>query len=225
MCGRVSYMSDPIPQNQIILSGLVGSRLYGMATPDSDYDRKGIYQAPLAQVLGLRKPEPTLTWSAPDPDLTLYELERFFTLALKSNPTAVELLFLPVYEQRTNAGLRLVSNRWMFLSSQARATYGGFAKSQQKRAKDTVRKPKAIRHMFRILEQGIELLTTGSINPVVADPERLMAYGEMDQESITPLVEATMERLRTCESVLPDAPDIDAVNDLLVSIRTTKGKW
>lgn len=215
-------MYPVIPTNLDVLSvGLVGSKLYGMAGPESDDDWKGIYRAPMVDVLSNATVKDSITWSAPDPDCTLFEVGKFFSLAAKANPTAVELLYLPTLLRSSPEWELIVASRDLFLSDHARQSYGGFGTKQRKQLEAGVRRSKSIRHMFRIVEQGIELLTTGTMNPVVADPERLMAYGEMDDAELEPIIHAAFHRLATCESVLRpgSAVDHDAINELLAQVR------
>lgn len=220
-------MQPDIPTKLDVLSlGLVGSKLYGMAGPDSDDDWKGVYRAPISDVLSNASVEGSITWTAPDPDCTLFEVGRFFQLASKANPTAIELLFLPELVRSSREWDLIVEHRHLFLSDMARQSYGGFGNKQKKQLEAGTRRSKSIRHMFRIVEQGIELLTTGTMNPVVADPERLIALGEMDDAELQPLIHKAFHELASCESVLPLAREVDhdAINSLLVQVRQMGGR-
>ncbi len=210
----------------VLSLGLVGSKLYGMAGPDSDDDWKGVYRAPIADVLSNASVQDSITWTAPDPDCTLFEVGRFFQLAAKANPTAVELLFLPSLVRSSPEWDLIIANRNLFLSGLARQSYGGFGTKQRKQMEAGTRRSKSIRHMFRIVEQGIELLTTGTMDPVVKDPERLIALGEMPDEELAPLIHAAFYELASCDSVLPLGRQIDhdKINSLLVQVRQMGGR-
>lgn len=220
-CGTLGYMHPDLPSLDVLSLGLVGSKLYGMAGPGSDDDWKGVYRAPIHDVLSNAKVPESFTWSDPDPDCTLFEVGKFFQLASKSNPTAIELLYLPSLVRSSPEWDLILANRELFLSDMARQSYGGFGKKQKKQLEEGVRRSKSIRHMFRIVEQGIELLTTGTMNPVVRDPERLMALGEMSDDELAPLIHSAFAELASCDSVLPAADEVDqgAINDLLVQVR------
>lgn len=214
-------MQPTLPDDMDILAvGLVGSSLYGLAGPDSDEDWKGFYRAPIRDVLSTAPVAASRTWAAPDPDCTLFEVGRLFESLIKGDPMATELLFLPEWLRLTEAGKLVLQNRDLFLSERLRNTYGGFGKSQSKKvATNARRREKSVRHMFRVAEQGIALLTTGTMSPVLADPERILALGRMSDEEIAPLAAETFERLRTCECVLPAKPNLKAINNLLADIR------
>src|SRR5438105_810242 len=112
------------PQN-IILEGICGSQAYGLANEDSDQDVKGIYVAPTSEVLSLPPFSPRKTIDHTDPDFTYHEIGKYVSLALKANPTALEVLFLEGYTVQTKLGHMLVDNRHLFLSNVIYRSYGG----------------------------------------------------------------------------------------------------
>jgi len=73
----------------IILSGIVGSTAYGLAGPDSDVDRIGIFAAPTVAFHGLVMPAESHVTSKPD--RTMHEVRKWCRLALGCNPTVMEL--------------------------------------------------------------------------------------------------------------------------------------
>jgi predicted nucleotidyltransferase len=79
----------------VLLSGVVGSVAYGLATPDSDLDILGIFAVPTAQLHGLRQPQQTYT--ATGPDYTYHEVTKAVRLMMGGNPTVLELLYLDNY--------------------------------------------------------------------------------------------------------------------------------
>lgn len=245
-----------IPKGTVLL-GLTGSRLYGFATPESDYDWKGAYQAPTTQVLSLTPPKGTV--HSVDPDVQVHELGKFINLLLQCNPTNLELLYLPEYLILTPAGQMLVDNRDRFLWSTpvrnafrgkaiqmlkyvtgqskkdplgprggVRVSYVDYAADQFRRIVDRdgtyksklrKRTAKHTRHLFRLLEQGEQLLTTGQLDPRVEDPERIVAMGELELEAMVPIAEATIARFDKLASVLPREPDRAFASQALVSLR------
>src|SRR5690606_31256568 len=91
----------------LLLSGIVGSVAYGLAGPDSDVDRLGVYAAPTTAFHGLHPPVGKAASKATtSPDCTLHEAGKFAALLLGGNPTITELLWLPddLYEVRTPLG-------------------------------------------------------------------------------------------------------------------------
>lgn len=210
----------PFPVGLDVLAvGLVGSRLYGMAGPDSDADWKGAFMAPTRDVLSLRKVRDSITWAAPDPDCTLFEIGRLFALGLAANPTALEILNLPVYQRTTWRWSEVVANRDLFLSARARMTYGGFGRQMADQARKGKRTAKSIRHAVRVIEQGIHLLETGEVRVVPPDPEYLFGVSEMGDAEAHDLIRDRLDRLRHMPTVLPPEPDSVRLNDLLADLR------
>ena len=75
---------------------MVGSRAYGLAGPDSDTDRRGVYAAPAHLFWRLDKP-PTHV-DGPLDEQVSWEVERCCVLALQGNPTVLEALWSPLVE-------------------------------------------------------------------------------------------------------------------------------
>lgn len=218
-----------------IMLGVVGSRLYGTDHPGSDFDWKGVYQAPTRQVLGIRETPDSYNYHEPQ-DFTLYELGRFVQLLLKANPTVVELLHLPRYETLTLQGQMLVDNRKLFLFSRMdvvdgkersygiEAAYHGFAHGQRRDLKKGKINEKQIVHLFRVLWQGMDILLTGDCNPRMTaeqiDQARFVAA--QDYDDILVRVDKAMADFNAIarDSILPKEPDLDSINDLLVEMRT-----
>lgn len=212
----------------VILEGVLGSRAYGLETPDSDYDIKGIYVAPTIDVVSLKPPKETIDHTAPD--YCFHEVRKYIDSALKCNPTNTELLYLPEYRVLTEHGAALVERRWMFLSApRVLGAYGGYAQDQFKRfqktgsfsSKTKNRKEKHARHLFRLMDQGIQLLTTGTLRVRLDNPEWYREAAQQSDHEIIKLFEAKdIELLKAAEqSVLPAHPDRDGVNHLLRQIR------
>lgn len=110
----------------LILKVLAGSRSYGLETPDSDWDSRGICIPPLKYLLGLQRFEQE---ESADHDHVVYSLEKFARLALAGNPNLVEMLFAdPGNILHTSpAGERLREHRRLFLSRKVGRTFGGYA--------------------------------------------------------------------------------------------------
>jgi predicted nucleotidyltransferase len=226
-----------LPIKDILLQGVVGSTAYGLATAASDVDRLGVFLAPLDQVLGVRGPDVVKDSKVShEPDLTLHEVGKFVNLALKSNPTILELLFLPGYEICSPEGQRLVDMRQAFLSQVGiRAAYGGYARQQARRLVERQRTGRAGfdpdlakrtakhgRHCYRLILMGSRLLATGDMEmDVSADRDAIFAAGELaerDPEGFQQFFETEAARFEVSSS-LPEHPDVDAVDAALVRIR------
>lgn len=215
------------PDN-VILEGVVGSHAYGLATPESDIDIKGIFVAPTTEVLGLHPPKEIKDHT--DPDWVYYEVGKFMKLAMAANPTVLELLFLNDYEKLSAVGKILVDNRHLFLSQRVRKTYGGYALAQARKLNSRggsyssaldKRYEKHSRHILRLIYQGRQILETGDLNVLLSEEQReeVFAFGKKSPEEILERFEEEFKALDTIESALPDKPDEEKISQLLVDIR------
>jgi uncharacterized protein len=112
-------------RDHTVLSVVVGSRAYGLATEASDVDRRGVYVAPTPLFWRFTKP-PTHV-EGPDAERFSWELERFLGLALEANPTVLECLWSPLVEEVTDRGEELLALREAFLSRRAHRTFLRYA--------------------------------------------------------------------------------------------------
>jgi predicted nucleotidyltransferase len=215
-----------------LLSGVVGSTAYGLAGPNSDVDRLGIYAAPTIQFHGLHPPGPkTSTIVQHDPDVTMHEAGKFAGLCLNGNPTLIELLWLEDYEVASDLGEELISIRDSFLSARGvRDSYYGYAVAQFKRLEETgefkskqrARSAKHARHMLRLLDQGWELYTTGKLTIQLENPQWYIETGDMiaaNTELALPILAGKKEQFETARSVLPEHPDEATVERWLQRVR------
>lgn len=224
------------PDN-IILKAVVGSKAYNLATENSDTDYKGIYIAPTKDILTIKKVAEVIDHSGPDyeEDIVYYEIGKWIELALKANPTVLELAFLADYEHLDDVGRMLIDNRHLFLSNKVKKTYVGYALSQARNlvarsgtysSALSKRTEKNTRHIMRLIIQAKELLTTGDLTPRLTDEQReeVFAFGKLanDEKNLPEILAYFTEQFEivdNMESVLPDEPDIDAINELLWKIR------
>lgn len=218
----------------ILLSGIVGSTAYGLATEDSDVDRLGMFAAPTESLLGLHRPKESHVSTGPD--RTLHEAGKWCRLALAGNPTVTELVWLPdeLYEVRTGLGDELIDIRAAFLSARrVRDAYLGYATQQFRRlenrgdgsfsADTRKRTAKHARHLARLVHQGRELYATGRLRVRLEDPSWYLDFGErVAQGDLAQAraqiaeAKADFDRIRT---PLPDRPDEDTVETWLRHVR------
>lgn len=201
---------------------LVGSQGYGLATPESDIDVRGIYVAPTKDLLGLKEVPQVLT--ATKIDMQLYEIGKFMQLALKSSPNALEILWAPdIYLD--NHGLVLRAQRQEFLSEPfVRRSYGGYASGQFRLALNAPhRKEKAFRHMFRLYEQGLDLLTTGDMTYQVKDPDRIREMAKLPDDKVEAEFKNLDRQFAAANSDLPSRANWDKMGEILIRIR--RDRW
>jgi uncharacterized protein len=113
----------------ILLSAISGSHAYGLNTPTSDIDRRGIFIAPKSDFYSLHVPEQA---SDEKNDSVYYELKRFFDLLTSQNPNIIELLGVPAdcVEYIDPIFNKVLENKEKFLTRKIRDTFGGYAIAQ-----------------------------------------------------------------------------------------------
>lgn len=220
----------------VLLQGVVGSTAYGLATPDSDVDRLAVHVARTETLFTLNKPQETIVRTSPD--FTSHEAAKFCTLALKCNPTVLELLWLPKYETQTTYGYDLIDIRRSFLNAvDVRAAWLGYAKQQIARMQTKLdaepvdekikRLAKHARHVMRLLLQLQGFYTTGELTITLTQAQiTRIRYMENRVIQIRDGIPRELEECFT-ETVniadgptpLPPAPNINNINLWLSRVR------
>ena len=210
--------------------------MYNLNTPESDIDIKGIYVVPTRDLLvtmdGFHKIDKV--YDHTDPDWAYYEVQKYMSLVMRGNPTALELLFANDYNILTPLGEMLVANRDAFLSKKRiKDAYLGYALQQVKRkyrnASDITeyRAGKHVRHTWRLCKQYEQLATTGTLQPRLTDEERRECF-KFQEKSYNEVLDWFLEedkRLSELDSVLPEQPDLSRINQLLESVRYAKNTY
>lgn len=133
--------------DQTLFITLSGSRAYGFANEDSDYDYRGIMVAPIDHYIGITPKFEQIvdtdksknTWKhypeglvRPNEDMQIMEITKFVKLALQCNPSILEILFSndesiifknPIIQT-------LLDAKQSFLSVSVKDRFCGYAKSQ-----------------------------------------------------------------------------------------------
>lgn len=116
----------------IIFEAVSGSKAYGLDTPSSDTDIRGVYIAPKEMYYALDYPDQV---NDATNDVVYYELKKFIGLIAKNNPNIIELLNTPddcilykhpIYDQ-------IIEFNW--ITKQCKNTFAGYAYAQVKKAK------------------------------------------------------------------------------------------
>ena len=137
------YDKNGVYRGEILYEYIRGSHLYhtnlegtdSNGNPLSDEDHGGIYIMPNSSLIGLGLDYQSEIKDASN-DKCIWELGRFLELALSSNPTVLEALFVPydkvIYEHPIIKAIR--SHRDEFVTKKCFAPFGGYAVSQIKKA-------------------------------------------------------------------------------------------
>ncbi|MFF3987241.1 DNA polymerase beta superfamily protein [Streptomyces sp. NPDC001797] len=218
---------EDLVRDHTIYACVMGSRAFGLATEDSDTDRRGVFLAPTPQFWGFEKP-PTHV-EGPGEEQFSWELERFCELALRGNPNILECLHSPLVEHVDDTGRELLALRGAFLSRRAYDTFTRYALGQRRKLDADVRTHGAPRwkhamHLLRLLTSARDLLRTGELTIDVGDRRaELLAVkqGEVSWAEI----ESRMARLAAeteralHSSPLPAEPDHARVAGFLFRAR------
>lgn len=227
-----------------ILNVLVGSRAHNLARPDSDYDFRGVFVVPTVDLLALGKNTKTTQWIEGKIDDTSWELGHFLNMAIHCNPNILDVfradpIPLEIEDTLAAATGALLLRLWPHVVSrrQARDAFLGYAHNQFKKmmdqeAVDTPRVWKYGTTYLRVLQQGVELQLTGAYSLAIEDPAwrdqlRAVREGRCSRGEIIDNAVAAQARLYSAEtqSVLPDAPDMEAVNHFLLETRRRYWDW
>lgn len=121
--------AQDLHSDSILFKAKSGSHAYGLNTPTSDVDIRGIFIAPKDTFYGLYLPDQA---SDDTNDTTYYELRRFVELLSKQNPNIIELLGMPedCILQKNPLFDRILDNRAKFITRKIRDTFGGYAIAQ-----------------------------------------------------------------------------------------------
>ncbi|MDA7502181.1 nucleotidyltransferase domain-containing protein [Chitinophagales bacterium] len=126
---RIQDLKD---RNLLLLDCVSGSRAYGLATPQSDWDYKGVYYLPKEDFFsGNYVPQIANETN----DEVYYELGRFVDLLVVNNPGILELLASPKEMIRFRHPIMDKIKLEDFLSQLCQKSFGGYAETQIRKAR------------------------------------------------------------------------------------------
>jgi hypothetical protein len=130
-------INDLKENNLILFEAISGSRSFGLDTPTSDTDIKGVFYLPKDVYFGLDYIPQIINETN---DIVYYEIGRFIELLLKNNPNILEILATPkdciIYKHPLIDKLCLSD----FLSKLCKDTFAGYAATQVKKARGLKKK-------------------------------------------------------------------------------------
>lgn len=144
-----------------------GAHLYGFASPDSDFDLRGVHILPARDVLGLDRGEATVEQmqrGTPEIDLVTHDVEKFFRLLLKPNGYVLEQLYSPLVLHSTPEFEELKTIARGCITRHHIHHYRGFSENQWSLfERGTPRRIKPLLYVYRVLLTGIHLMRTGEV--------------------------------------------------------------
>lgn len=216
---------------------VAGSIAYGLATPTSDVDVRGFCCRTKEEIL---LSQDFGTKQLASYDATFYTFDRYVDLLCSGNPNIIEMLGMP--DTAPNhfgfAGKLLRENKHLFITKKVAKTFGGFATAQAKKlergadASSAKRVAKQQSHYVRLCRMGSEILLRGDIltNRELADDHQFLtsikngmyvdpSTGRASSKWFD-IAQTEFERLYDAEikSTLPDKPDRDAINRLIITV-------
>jgi predicted nucleotidyltransferase len=230
----------------LMFATVSGAHLYGFASPDSDFDLRGVHTLPAADVVGLDTGPETLDRTTHDGafelDLVTHDAAKFFRLLLKNNGYVLEQLLSPLIVRTTPAHEELVALAPRCITRHHAHHYEGFARRQRALfERERPRRVKPLLYTYRVLLTGIHLMRSGEIEANLVrlnDGARLSGIDDLVARKVGGREQETLPdgdadfHLRQVESLeaqlgsaaaastLPDAPDArPALHDLLVRLR------
>ena len=152
----------------LLFATVSGAHLYGFASPDSDYDLRGVHLLPAEEVVGLEPGPETIERSSLegglDLDLVTHDAVKFFRLLLKKNGYVLEQLLSPLVVLSSPAHEELVALAPGCITRHHVHHYQGFAARQWALFdKERPRRVKPLLYTYRVLLTGIHLMRTGRV--------------------------------------------------------------
>jgi len=208
-----------------ILSSIVGSRLHGTFNEESDYDYRGVFLAPIEDILSPFRTVKETSWIEGKNDDTNYELRHFCKMCTQGNPSSLEVL-VGIVKEETEEGKVLRSLLPKFLSKQrCFDSFMGYARNKEKKFRENLqgRKWKYATAQTRTLYQLLHLLKTGELSGTypegVTEELRFIKDGRRTETDIFSrifqLEALCREEFERCS--LPEKPDTDAIENFIFS--------
>jgi len=133
MMRKTDFTLEKVRRDDMLLFEAVGGSVaYGTNTPESDEDLRGVFIAPQSFINGSESIDQVQDEKG---DEVYYELGRFVELLSKSNPNALEMLFMPENCIRHQHPVMNLLDPKLFLTKKCEMSFGGYALGQVKKAR------------------------------------------------------------------------------------------
>ena len=177
----------------LLFASVSGAHLYGFASPDSDWDLRGVHVLPPEEVVGLRHGAETRTVcelvEGLDLDLVTHDVAKFCRLLLRRNGYVLEQLYSPLVVVGGAGHDELRALAHGCVTRNHIHHYAGFARNEWSRfERGGHRDLKALLYVLRVLKTGVHLMRTGD---VVADLPSML-----DEPPVVPGIAELVARKR-----------------------------
>ncbi len=218
---------------------LIGSRLRGLALPESDYDYKGFGMFDLNTIIGLNRQETNRDINESEKkDSQIYSLQKYLKDVYKSSPNIFEIAFADPqhYEICTDEGQEVIDFvRNNLVTKDLHYTYTRYLQSQKKdMISDRIQSKRLelvqkygfdTKSAYSTLSAGYQIydfLTTGTMNPTLSGFRQELCMnirlGKFTKDYVLSIIE-TLESaidLALVDSKLPNKPNFELVNNFCV---------
>lgn len=210
-----------------ILRVLVGSKAHGLDTPESDNDYRGVFVVPTKKILSLENNIKNVQWIEGDVDNTSWEIGHYLRLAIKCNPTILEVFLSPIVDE-SPLGLELRALfPYIWNSQGVRDAFIGYGLNQRKKFLDGKdgRPAKFAAAFARSLYNAKELLETGTFTVRIGDlpfGKTVMKWkqGNYEVGEVIGVCYKLEEEVRQAYEKNPNKEtDMDKVNEFLLKVR------
>ncbi len=200
---------------RILLAVESGSRAWGFASPDSDYDVRFIYVRPKDEYLRLQKCRDVIEWPlSHELDINGWDLSKTLRLLHKSNPTLFEWFSSPIVYLETDFAARFQSTMGRYFSSK-RGLYHYInmaSRNYREYLKSDMVKVKKYFYVLRPVLACRWILDKGTPPP--------MLFSELVESELVLKLKPEVERLLDLKIHSPEVrmiPKMNALNEYLDS--------
>jgi hypothetical protein len=190
----------PYPPLFVTISG---AHLYGFASPDSDFDLRGVHLLPLRELIGLDAPRETVevseTRDGIEWDIVSHDARKFFGFLLKDSGYALEQVMSPlvVCTSPGHKELKVIARKCH--NRRFARHYLGFSENQWRLfEKKSPPRVKPLLYIYRVLLTGIHLMQSGELEPNLLRLNEI--FGILVVDDLVAMKTATQEQIE-----LPDA--------------------
>lgn len=215
-----------------ILKVLVGSRAHGLNNKNSDFDYRGVFVSSTREVLSIGGLSEQTSWIEGKIDDTSWEIGKFLQMAIKCNPTVLEVFLAKDIESNFEGQELQKLFKYVWNSKDVLNAFVGYGLNQRKKFlddKDGHKNKFAVAYL-RTLYQGWELLSTQkkfSVSmkntPIFNDLKRYKA-GEYRIAEVIEQAIFLENRIKEAYAKNPKKrTSFDKVNEFLLEIR--RNNW